>query len=469
MGVLRLALPAALLLWFLWKARLNALFLLGIPVLILMGGSVFFQNVTIFQKPGRLDPATLLMVWLTLTWLVTVARRSGPPDGETALGLFGPGRILPEELPLVGIAVLVGVHMLGSFGVSGDLGNAAGLASGTFFLVAGYLLVRGIASRATRAETNEFLAAVVIANTIACGLFVLHQGLHIPIYLGEANITYLTHGVDITRATVFAPMLNLLALGYVLAKRRWTFWWVVVLIVTLGAILVSLTRTLVIAALIGVVIAIIARELSRPDFARVARRVGAIAVLGVVAVVGFSRVAPAYWAFLLKRLGEFTSASGGGTQVHNWHLRVLHWGLTEKVVSRGDIIFGLGFTHPGQATVNPNYVHWTSDMTWLPIMYIFGFAGLVLVALLIGGFMARALALSLKPPEQRRELCLAYFITLALTVVMAFQMWTFMQPNIYPMGLWIFAFIAVEALRPAEEVGAAGVHVTRDAGELVAS
>ncbi len=34
---------------------------------------------------------------------------------------------------------------------------------------------------------------------------------------------------------------------------------------------------------------------------------------------------------------------------------------------------------------------------------------------------------------------------------MGFQMWTFMQPSVYPMGLWIFAFIAVEALRPAEE------------------
>ena len=468
MGVLRLAVPVALLLWFVWKARLNALFLLGIPLLMLMGGSVFFENVKVFSKPGRFDPSTLMMVWLTFTWLVTVARRSRAPGGDE-VGLFGPSRILPEELPLFGIAALVGVHMLGSFGTSGDLGNAAYLASGTFYLIAGYVLVRGIASRATRAETNEFLAAVVIANTLACGLFVLHQGLHIPIYLGQANITYTAAGVDITRATVFAPALNLLALGYVLAKRRWTFWWVVVLVVTLAAILVSLTRTLVIAALIGVVIAIIARELSRPDFTRVARRVGAILIGAVVVVVGFSRITPSYWHFLLKRLSEFTQSSQAGTQVHDWHLRVLHWGLTERVVSRGDIFFGLGFTHPGQVTVNPNYVHWTSDMTWLPIMYMFGFVGLILVALLVGGFIARSLALSLKPPEQRRELTLAYFITLVLTLIMAFQMWTFMQPSTYPMDLWIFAFIAVESLRPAEEVAAAGARATRDAGELVAS
>jgi hypothetical protein len=85
--------------------------------------------------------------------------------------------------------------------------------------------------------------------------------------------------------------------------------------------------------------------------------------------------------------------------------------------------------------------------------------------LLLAGFMARALRLSLKPPEARRELCLTFFITITLTVVMSFQMWTFMQPSIYPMGLWILAFVAAEALRPAEEPGLPPAR----AGELAAA
>jgi hypothetical protein len=90
-------------------------------------------------------------------------------------------------------------------------------------------------------------------------------------------------------------------------------------------------------------------------------------------------------------------------------------------------------------------------MTWLPIMYDFGYIGLVLFALLLAGFLARALWLSLKPPELRRELAIAYFVTLVLTVIMTLQAWTFMDPSAYPMGLWILALIAAEALRPAEE------------------
>ena len=174
--------PAALTLWFIWKARGNGLFLLGIPVLMVMGGSVFFENMKPFRVPGRFEPATLLMIWLAVVWVVTVARRR---LHEAPVGPFGAGHVLPEELPLIGVAVCVGVGTLAAFTASGDLANAANLASGALYLVLGYLLLRGIASRATRAETQEFLAAVVIVNTLACALFILDQGLHVPIYRGR--------------------------------------------------------------------------------------------------------------------------------------------------------------------------------------------------------------------------------------------------------------------------------------------
>ena len=464
MGALRLALPAVLALWFIWKGRSNGLFLLGIPVLMVMKGAVFFENMTPFWKPGRFQPVTLLMGWLVLVWIVTVARRSRLDDRP--VGLFGAGRILPEELPLIGIALLIAAHAVAAFTATGDLQNAAASASGASYLLLGYLLLRGIASRATRAETQEFLAAVVLVNTVACGLFILDQGLHVPIYLGQANITSLSAGQDITRATTFAPMFNLLALGFVLARRRWTAGWLIVLAITLLAILVSLTRTLIIAAFVGVIVAIVARELARPDFNRVARRIGSIVLGGAVVVAAFSRIAPAYWRFLLKRFSEFTSGRSG-TQVSNWHIRVIHWDAVERVVAKSDQLFGLGFPKAASNSVGLHIYLWSADMTWLPIMYMFGYVGLALFGLLLAGFMTRALRLSLRPPELRRELCLTYFITIALTVIMGFQMWTFMESSVYPMGLLIFAFAAAEALRAAEktdDLAAPADHLVSAAG-----
>ena len=136
-GALRLALPAALVLWFIWKARGNGLFLLGIPVLMVMRGSVFFEKMKPFWTPGRLDPVTLIMIWLVLVWIVSILRRSRL-DGSP-VGVFGSGGILPEELPLVGIGSLVVVHTIGAFAVSGDLANAVSFASETSYLLLGYL------------------------------------------------------------------------------------------------------------------------------------------------------------------------------------------------------------------------------------------------------------------------------------------------------------------------------------------
>ena len=210
----------------------------------------------------------------------------------------------------------------------------------------------------------------------------------------------------------------------------------------------SLTRTAITAAVVGIVVAIVARELARPDFSRFMRRTGAIVLGGVAVVIGFIVIAPVYWKFLLKRFSEFTS----GTQVMNWHVRVLRWDMVEQVVAKSGLLFGLGFPQPGSNPVDSHIWLWSSDMAWLPIMYRFGYLGLLLFGLLLAGYMARSLLLSLRPPELRRELALTYFIVLVMTVVMGFDNWTFMNPGVYPMGLWIFAAIAAESLRPSEQL-----------------
>ena len=70
MSVVRLAVPFALLMWFLWKARDNRLFILGIPVLMVMGPSVFFDLMRPFWTPGRLENTTHIMIWLVIAWAV---------------------------------------------------------------------------------------------------------------------------------------------------------------------------------------------------------------------------------------------------------------------------------------------------------------------------------------------------------------------------------------------------------------
>ena len=448
MSIVRLAVPFALLMWFLWKARDNRLFILGIPVLMVMGPSVFFDLMRPFWVPGRLEPMTHIMMWLVISWAAILWTCRNDPE-RREVGVFGPARLLPEEIPFLVIAGLLVLHTLGVFAIGGDLRAAIATASGFSYILLGYLFVRGVATRFTRAEIIEFLGAVVIANTVAAALYVIHQGLHVEIYPAAEYFTTVFRGQTITRTFTFAPQFSVLALGFVLARRAWTPGWLVVLAITVLSIVVSYTRTLLIAAVVAVLIAVIAREFKRPRLGRLVRRVLTICASLAVAFVLFRVVRPVEYRFLLTRLGEFAS-SGGPTDVGNWDVRRLHFLAVERVVARGDQLLGLGFPAPGSNAVDANLHLWTSDMAWVPILYRLGWLGIVMFAILLTGFALRSLSISLQSPEERRYLGLVYLVAIVLTIILSFVSWTFMEERIYAMGLWLLAFVAAEALRQRE-------------------
>ena len=102
--------------------------------------------------------------------------------------------------------------------------------------------------RAGRGDTLDFIKALVIVNTLAAVLFILHQGLHLPVYLVTEYQTISFMGQRITRSFYFMPQLLALAIAYVFARRTWSVVWVGVVVVTLGALWVSYTRSLLVIA-----------------------------------------------------------------------------------------------------------------------------------------------------------------------------------------------------------------------------
>lgn len=449
MVLAKLALATALLVWFVWRARGNRLFLLGVPVLMVMGESVFFNRMRPFWTPGRFEPQTLIMGWLVVVWVIIVW--GGRPSGRARVGPFGPGRLLPEEIPLFLIAVLIAVQAIAAGAGRGDLADAVFSASDLAYLVIGYLLVRGIACQFSRAEVVEFLGAVVIANTIAAALYVVHQGLGVPIYTGGEYFTTVFRGVEITRTFHFAPQFTLLALGFVLARSRWTAGWLLVLAITVLSVLVSYTRTLLIAVIAAFVIAVVVRELRRPSASRLIRRILVIGVSAIIIVTGFAVVLPVQSHFVAARLTEFAGA-GGVSDIGNWQVREFKYNAVEDVVLDSDPYFGMGFPAPGSNPVDAQVYRYSSDMTWIPILYYTGYVGLALFGLMLFGFSLRAVRLAASLDETRRYLGLTYLVVICLSALIGFTSWTFMEPRVAPLGLWTLAFVAAEALRPEEEL-----------------
>ena len=67
-------LPYVLILYFLFRAYKEPIYLLGIPFLFFFQYCVFFENVKIFTKPGSLPKDVLFLIWLIIIWFIFFGR-----------------------------------------------------------------------------------------------------------------------------------------------------------------------------------------------------------------------------------------------------------------------------------------------------------------------------------------------------------------------------------------------------------
>ena len=74
-GMLRLLLPYLLALFFVYKGIKKPLYFLGIPFLMFMANSLFFDSAKLFHIPGSLDYA-LQFIWMVALWMAARAIRT---------------------------------------------------------------------------------------------------------------------------------------------------------------------------------------------------------------------------------------------------------------------------------------------------------------------------------------------------------------------------------------------------------
>ena len=459
MNLIRFALPAILLLFFAARSFRQRVFLLGIPFLMFMSDSVFFQNAQIFWVPGRFSPSTHLMIWLVIVWLLyfdlllPVWRRSRPRAAP-----FGPALSPPEELVIAGIAGLAVLEVFLSWLRFGELAQVIVQAKGFIYLFVGYFLLRAILCSASRRDTLDFVKALVVVNTAAAGLFILHQGLQLPIYEATEYQTVTFMGQRLTRSFYFMPPFLILSLAYMFARRTWTVFWGGAMIVTLGALWVSYTRSLLIIALVVLLLVLGVRLVKRAQAGLAIRR--AVVILGIgVAFVGIAFTAlPVQSAYFASRIGEAT-ATGSLTGDANLQNR------QEKLERVYDWLgpvgpwVGQGFGPPAQDPQAGEIRLMSSDLVWVPILYRLGLVGVLLVVLMYGMAALRALRMTLSGDGDAEFLALVLLGVLVGTLLEGFVSWTFLNPARYPMGLWVFALLAAETWRRRAKAAPAGTEL----------
>jgi len=465
-SALRLALPSLLLLWFLRRALAERVFLLGVPFLMYMAKATFFDRLKPFWVPGRLEPADHLMLWLVVVWLLYFDLLL-PPRRRTVrrpAPVFGPRVVLPEEGVLLGLVALTALVCLLTVLRTGEPLAALVEAKGFAYLFAGYLLLRGILCHAGRESTVRFLVALVAVNTVAAALFVLHQGLHMGIYDVTEYQVITFMGQRLTRSFYFMPPLLGLAVAVSVARRAWSLPWLAVFAVTVAALWVSYTRSLLLIAVVEVAVVLGLRLLRGREAGWVLRRALAVASLVAVFAVLAWTLLPVQSRYLAARV-ESTAAAGSVLGDTNLQNRARKLTTTLAWVRPEGVALGQGFVNAAQEPRAGDIEWMSADLVWVPVLYRLGLLGVAAVAALFAAALWRAAALALRPPPRAAagaataaadQLSLVLAALIAGLALEGFVSWTFLNPERTPLGFWWLALLVAEAARRRAGGGEAG-------------
>lgn len=452
MNTAELLVPSLLLLYFLWRSLRQRVFLVGLPFLMDMYYSVFFDKLRPFWIPSLWEPADHMMFWLLVTWIIYFdLLLPGHRRSVRERHVFGPRLSAPEEIVLVGFAAYMLFKVATTAVQYMDLGSAISQARVPLYAFAGYFLLRGILCHAGRRETVDFLAAIVVVNTIAAGLYVLHQGLHIYIYAGAVEYQYFVFkGQLLTRSFYFMPQLLPLAIAFCAAKRTWSIFWLGVLVVTLAAVWVSYTRALVIVSLIEIALILAVRLLNQRDAWPAAKRVLQIVVITAVFVGGAVALLPTQSAYLYSRFAE-TGSNGSVTKDADVQVRLGEWQTTYEWVGADNRLLGLGFPSSAQDARVTKVGVMAPDLVWVPTVWNLGLLGVVGLTCMFIAYAWRATSMSLASNDDAAFLSVLLLGLIVGVFLLGFVQWTIFDPWHTPCALWFFALLAAERCRQRAE------------------
>lgn len=447
MTVLRIAFALGLLGYFVWRGRSCRLFLLGIPFLLVTSDSLFITSLRPLFMPGRVAHEWRVLGWLVLVWALAFWN----PEKRGSRRPFGGPISLPEEFLLASVFGLVALNAVVSL-VSGESpGVVASLVVTQWGpLGAGYLLVRGVFSVHSRLQTMQFLTALAWVSVLGAILFILHQGLGLHIYPGPATHVIDFQGRTLTVTVVIAPTYYYLMVVLPLCQERFSLRWAAMLAVACLALAVSYSRGAVFMTVALILGLALIRGMTAGSVVMLLRRLFAPAILVALAALFLAVVLPTQAAYFLDRFGGF----GGERLAPDYQLARIN-PIVAAANTIQDPVFGNGFT---AESASFKALASKGDTAWLLIVHSLGWVGVAMVAGMLAAYMYRAVRLSLRSQSGQGRFGL---LLLGLTLPVILQVFlssAFLDQGSSALGLWVFALVAVEAVRSRGEFDSGRLH-----------
>ena len=443
-------LPYVFILYFLYRSIREPVFFLGIPFLMYLRTSIFFEQVMLFRIPFRSyysieqNPDILLIVWLIIFWIIFRIRS----ENSNQQSMIQQKIYKAKNINILDYIIisLVFITLIGFFLVLREYYIVENVYDKFIVLMSlfiGYFIIKDIASRTKVNVLCDFFYAIVIVNSIASGLYFIHQGLHIPLYAGKEYATTIFEGVTITRTFWFIPPLWSFSIVFLIVFKRGRsliFWGL--LTVNLLAIYISYNRSTLLANGLLILLYFLFIGYKQKDYFKVIRNFLIMAVVGVTFFIVLSNFLPASTNYFISRFKELEERP---VDKHSNNL-VYRFSKTEGVINKMNsekILFGYGSVTETQTPFIRIVDNATADMGWAEIVFRWGFLGLSLFVLLYLSSMVKAFFLFLKSNGDVSNLALVLLLVIISQVIEGFTSFSIMSPNRFAFGLWYFAILSV--------------------------
>ena len=438
MGLIRHIFPYLLILFFLYKANKQPLFLLGIPFLMYMSNSIFFENAKPFQIPGNLY-YQLIFIWLIIVWIASKIFSENKFRKEISNNKWNITDYCILALIIISIIDLVTT-------VSNYYPLVTGILDEFWIeisLFIAYYIIKDWISSNKPEVVISFLYSLVIVNSIASILFILHQGLHFNIYTGEEYMSESFQGQEITRSFWFMPQFLLFSIAFLLVfTKKYSFVSIGLLSVNLLALVITYTISSLIIAILVLIIYFLLIGLKNGKLAKATKNLVVYAILGMTAVFIMSRFMPANTNFLLSRISEHTNSQYTEKEPNDMDVRFANTASVISKIGRDKKLLGMGPVTTAQGAKFDEMQANTADIAWSGVIFHWGFIGLAFFVLIYIFSSLRAFHFFMKCDGVISDLALMLLLYIISQFIESFVSWTFLSGHGVTTGFWYFAILS---------------------------
>ena len=456
--LIRLVLPYLFILYFVVKGIKEPFYFLGIPFLMFMSESIFFEGVKIFKMPGSLFYA-LMFIWLVLLWIVSIVI-TRKEDRDEISNTF---RFNILDYFIMGLLVISFAGLTYTLIKYSDIKDVLKEFIALLSLFASYFIIKKWSSQNKPELLVKFLYSLVIINSIASFLFVLHQGLHLNIYHSEEFSAEIFQGEEITRSFWFMPQFLPFSVAFLLVfKDKKYFIFYLLLSVNLLAVFISYTRSSVINSLVIFLLYLLLTGLKKGRIGFVIKNVLLYGIFGVFGLLILSKVFPANAKYLMNRFTELseTSVTSGP---NNMQYRFIMTKIIVSDINENMKLFGMGPVTENQDPLVDPMRKSTADLVWTGVIYRWGFVGLVLFICLYIFSLMKGYSYYLESQNELSDLALFFILFIVSQMIESFVSWTFMSGHGFAIGLWYFAMLsALLGFKQDEEVSDVKINYISD-------